>query len=185
VCLKSIQDQSWVTSKEKKEYHSKCFTCDQCKEVVDPNVKYFEIPSPSARVGSLGKGCLDSERGADSLRSALCEMSKRLQLRLLWRNHRRLGPQKVQRQNLAHRLLEMRCKRFLFLFFFLFFFFFFFFCSPATDRWARRLPMTTTIPRSFSVPNVTAKSFAASAIAAAKTVKEISPKLSNDNGMPR
>lgn len=53
VCLKGISDKSWVTGESKKAYHSSCFCCSECKSPVPPSSKYFEIPSPSARVGSL------------------------------------------------------------------------------------------------------------------------------------
>ena len=52
-CLKPIADKQWVTGESKKEYHSACFSCAECKAPVAPNTKYFEIPSPSARVGSI------------------------------------------------------------------------------------------------------------------------------------
>jgi hypothetical protein len=54
VCLKGISDAKWVTSEEtKKEYHNECFCCAECKKVVNAKERYFEIPSPSVRVGSI------------------------------------------------------------------------------------------------------------------------------------
>jgi hypothetical protein len=52
-CLKPISDKQWVTGESKKEYHNACFACAECKTPVGANTKYFEIPSPSARVGSI------------------------------------------------------------------------------------------------------------------------------------
>merc|ERR1711991_253383 len=86
ICLKGISDARWVTSGETgKTYHAGCFVCAQCGQVVDPEVRYFEIPSPSARVGSIVR-CAPCQRdyNCDSCGGTIAVLVHKKHNGLLW-----------------------------------------------------------------------------------------------------